>query len=193
MRVHQGILCKTSEFFKNVMRPEWARQKADPYTINLSDHTAADVKLYAQWLYSQKGNISTEKLSGPAYESAVYEVFQTLIEAYIYSEKIMDTAYNKAVFKVLIEAYMADDWTPGPDLINILYENSSPGCLARSMMIDFAACGMNFDTGSEWHEHITKFSKDALVDLLKVVSEFGLGEGHKRTDFEIAQGYLDKI
>lgn len=56
--IHQDVLSRNSEFFKRVVKPEWAELREDPDTIDMGPmHTAEEVKSYAHWLYS--GSIPT--------------------------------------------------------------------------------------------------------------------------------------
>jgi hypothetical protein len=48
---HQCVLTKPSEFFKRIMKPEWASMRTDAYTVDMSDDTVEDVAIYVRWLY----------------------------------------------------------------------------------------------------------------------------------------------
>lgn len=163
VQVHQGILCKSSDFFKNALKPEWAAQKVDPHTLVLPDHTLEDADLYARWLYSEDLIVGADAFKD---ETKANGLFRTLINAYTYSEKTLDSAYNKAVYKVLVKALTELNVLPGRRLIKVLYEESSPGCLARSLVTNFIAHGIRFTTESKWHKEVQGYPREALVDLV---------------------------
>jgi hypothetical protein len=95
VHAHQGVLCKSSEFFKNAMKPELAGRREDPGTIDLSDDSLDEVKLYVQWLYSDTINIKTTEDSPSKERLHEAETHYTvLVKAFIYGEKVMDTAYT---------------------------------------------------------------------------------------------------
>jgi hypothetical protein len=58
IQIHQNVLSRNSEFFKRIVKPEWAELRDDPDTIDMGpEHSADEVKYYAHWLYS--GTIPT--------------------------------------------------------------------------------------------------------------------------------------
>jgi hypothetical protein len=53
MRIHQDVLSRNSEYFKRVIKPEWAELREDPDLIDMGPmHSAQQVKSYLHWLYS---------------------------------------------------------------------------------------------------------------------------------------------
>lgn len=58
LQIHQDVLSRNSEFFKRIIKPEWAELRDDPDTIDMGPtHSADEVRSYAHWLYS--GTIPT--------------------------------------------------------------------------------------------------------------------------------------
>jgi hypothetical protein len=58
LQIHQDVLARNSEYFKRVIKPEWAALREHPDIIDMGPtHTAEEVKCYAHWLYS--GTIPT--------------------------------------------------------------------------------------------------------------------------------------
>lgn len=165
-------------------------QKADPHTISLPDDALEDVNLYIRSLYLDELIVDTDVSTN---ETKANKLFETLLHAYIYSEKIQDTIYNKAIFKILNIALTDQPWIPGIDDINFLYEKSSPCCLARSMVTAFVAHACYFDSASPWNDDIKLFSQEVLVDIVKAMSELRGGMADKRSSKSIGREFLDKI
>lgn len=60
LQIHQDVLSRSSEFFKRIVKPEWAQMREDPDTIEMGpNHSAEEVKTYAHWLYA--GTIPTRE------------------------------------------------------------------------------------------------------------------------------------
>jgi hypothetical protein len=190
VQVHKGILRKSSDFYKNALNPEWAGQKVDPHTLVLLDHTLEDADLYTRWLYSNDLIVNSDAFND---EIKADELFRTLINVYTYSEKILDAAYNNPVFKVLVKALTKLSVVPGRQLIKDLYEESSPECLARSLVTSFVAHGIYFTTESGWHKEIQGYPREALVDLVEAMSALRGREATLCTCVEIGQAFLDRI
>jgi hypothetical protein len=55
IHIHQNVLSRNSEYFKRVIKPEWAELRDDPDIVDMGPtHSADEVKAYAHWLYSGK-------------------------------------------------------------------------------------------------------------------------------------------
>ena len=64
------------------MKPEWADQREDPPTIDLSDETFDTVKLYVQWLYSGSLRVSVVPTEiRPTYGEVAEAILVVLAEA----------------------------------------------------------------------------------------------------------------
>jgi hypothetical protein len=58
IQIHEDVLSRNSEYFKRVIKPEWAALREDPDIIDMGPtHSADEVKSYAHWLYS--GSVPT--------------------------------------------------------------------------------------------------------------------------------------
>jgi hypothetical protein len=54
IQMHLDVLSRNSEFFKRIVKPEWAELREDPDTIDMGPmHSAEEVRCYAHWLYSR--------------------------------------------------------------------------------------------------------------------------------------------
>jgi hypothetical protein len=49
--IHESVVCKTSTFFDNAMKPEWASARPDPRRVDLSDEEPDIFSIYIHWLY----------------------------------------------------------------------------------------------------------------------------------------------
>jgi hypothetical protein len=160
------------------MKPEWAEQREDPYTLDLSEDSLDDVTLYVQWLYSNKINIKMTEgtmTSGEHYKESQLN-YTVLVRAYIFGEKVLDLAYSNAVLGNLIEVEIEYDCTPGPDVMCALYDATSDGCPARRLLARFVAYYAYFNTKTEresdrWDVQIAAYPRDLLVDIIKAMAE----------------------
>ncbi|KAL5376691.1 hypothetical protein PMIN06_012041 [Paraphaeosphaeria minitans] len=91
LSVHQGVLCKSSEFFKCMMEPEWAASRDSPNIIELPDETFETVSDYVKWLYAGRMPLTLYKADADGKGEKVAEeaekVFVLLAEAYALGEK----------------------------------------------------------------------------------------------------------
>jgi hypothetical protein len=96
--VDQDVLVGTSDFFKNAMKPSL---RNDPHTVDLSDDSLVIVQLYVNWLCGciipmiLHHSVDSESRERSVAESE--KVYRTLEEAYIFGDKILDTAFRDAV------------------------------------------------------------------------------------------------
>lgn len=157
LQVHQRVLCSTSEYFKNAMKPEWAQRRADPYTIDLSEDHLKDVAPYILWLKIQ--HIRAQKVTDGSFDpndpDDQQELGKVLIKAYLYSQKVIDDAYRKAIIRYLFLLHDTYNWIPRPDALSMLYDATSIGDSARRLMQDFMSHEADGDRGPQMYwEHI---------------------------------------
>lgn len=147
LQVPQSILCKTSKFFKNAMKREWAEQRTDPHTIDLPDDCIENVTSYILWLESHE--ICAKKAIGGSFDPTdpddQQELGKVLIKAYIYNLKVIDDIYRKTIIRHLFRLHDTYDWIPRPDALEMLYEATSIGDSGRRLMQNIMAHKANDD------------------------------------------------
>ena len=85
LNVHRGVLCKSSAFFKNAIKLEWATQEEN--VVNLPEDSANTVVGYTKWLYYDKIAIELYEAGDDKLEKKAEEaekVFCLLAEAYVF-------------------------------------------------------------------------------------------------------------
>lgn len=195
LHVHEGVLCKSSAFFKRSLKPEWAEKREDPYTIDLSDDHVDDVQNYINWLYSEKVSGTLADIPSNANNTIRHEIahnaFIPLAKAYVLGEKFLDTKYKNSVMNRIIEVRCQSGWSPGPACAEIIYEGTSPGSPARRLLADLLAYGAHDDSDETvgWMKFIEDLPREALVDAMKALVK--LRRASARFDWT-DESYLEK-
>lgn len=170
--VHQGLLCATSEFFKRALKPEWTKQKTDPYTIDLSEDSREVVALYVRWLYRGELQLVGLHETAPDFEdttAASGKVFNSLAAAYTYGEKIMDVKFKNAVVLKFLEAKRVFSWYPSCGVAKRVYQGTPAGSPLRRLLIDIIASNAN--TKDCWKTYFDKLTPEILLDVMKRMVE----------------------
>jgi hypothetical protein len=180
--IHQGVLCRSSAFFKRATKPEWADQRDDPHVIDLSEDITQLVKDYINWCYSgvlpinmyNKSVDRDDKLERSVSAKEVEKVYVALAIAYAFGEKIIDNMYKNAVLDRIIATHKASNWTPGSECARIIYGSTTTASPARRLLCDLFAHGACDDSslGVGWMsmipDHPKEFMVDAIQSLLKL-------------------------
>ncbi|KAH6870637.1 hypothetical protein BKA58DRAFT_440178 [Alternaria rosae] len=172
LNVHRGVLCKSSEFFQNAVKPEWTTE--GERVVNLPEDSAPLVTGYVKWLYHDKITIKLYEARKHTTEERADEaekVFILLAEAYVFGEKIIDAKYKNAVIETIIAACEASSWNMGPESVSIAYEGTPPGSPLRRMIAESIAYKAFVDSkeGVGWLHFIEGYPRDVLVDALKAM------------------------
>jgi len=172
LSVHRGVLCKSSSFFQNALKPEWTTR--EERVVNLPEDFAGTVSNYIKWLYHDKiadalyeaGDDNIEKKAEEA-----EKVFCLLAEAYIFGEKIIDTEYKNAVVRAIFDAQRRSRWSMGPESVSIVYEGTPSGSPVRRIIADrFAYSAYDDSTnGYGWMQFIDGYPREALADAMKLL------------------------
>lgn len=110
-------------------------------TLHLPDHALEDATPYARWLSSGSNEIDYEY--DPRIQTCmddynhVPKLYKCLIEMYLYSQKIKDEAYGRAVLLGMIETQIGYGYIPPVELLRMLYDVTAPGCLTRRLLSRF--------------------------------------------------------
>jgi len=152
--VHKGIICSTSEFFKNAVKMEWAGAGKP---IDLSNESRDTFNIYLGWLYAK--NLSHVSCTSTAWTQ--------LTEAYIIGEKFIDTTFQMAVIDAMIIHHTANPskYFPSIENVNCIYEGTVESSPARRFMVDLCVWK---DGTSPWVKgKLTAYMhEDFLDDLL---------------------------
>jgi prefoldin beta subunit len=169
--VHQGLFCKSAEFFKRAMKPEWMEQRSDPHTIDLSEHCKETVTHYVQWLYT--GSIPTSLLQGQALEETDIvkietNVYMALARAYVFGESVMDIDFKNAVLLKVLEFERSADTVPGQSVIEIVCAGAIPGSSMWRLLVDLMA--NNISSDPSWANCFDDLPREILVDVIKAMA-----------------------
>lgn len=105
LNVHRGVLCKSSEFFQNAVKPEWTTE--EERVVTLPRDLAPMVTDYVKWHYHENISIELYNASGHTKGKRAAEaekVFILLAEAYVFGERIIDAKYKNAVIETIVAA-----------------------------------------------------------------------------------------
>ncbi|KAJ4365564.1 hypothetical protein N0V83_008184 [Neocucurbitaria cava] len=167
--VHEALLRKSSLFFDNAMKPEWAASKLDPRDVDLTDEDPEVFKVYLHWLYMRTLPTVHRDLNlrGQKHE------FDQLSNCYILGEKLMDVRFKNAILDGVVDAMNNTPFCtgkmPGEASINIIYSGTSEGSPARRLLVDIWV----MYAGENWikhltdklpHEFVLEFSRALLKD-----------------------------
>ncbi|KAH3997786.1 hypothetical protein HBI56_203430 [Parastagonospora nodorum] len=171
VHVHQGLLCRSSEFFKRAMKPEWASLREDPNTIQLLEDSTKMVVFYVQWLYREELvlDVPHPAKEDDAYRAAKSDILYTrLAEAYVFGEKIMDVTYKNQVLRKFVAVQRNFYYSPGPTPVSIIYAGTPSGSRMRLLICDFIAYSASGD--ASWVTHFDGYPHETLVEAIKLMS-----------------------
>ena len=187
LSVHRGVLCKSSSFFQNALKPEWTTQ--EERVVNLPEDFAGTVSNYIKWLYHDKIAIELYQAGDDKIEKKAEEaekVFCLLAEAYIFGEKILDTQYRNAAVKAIHDAQMSSHWSMGPESVSIIYEGTLSGSPVRRIIADRFAHSAYDDSenGYGWMQFVDGYPRDALADAIKLLLHLRKSDGRPEPGVE---------
>lgn len=173
LNVHRGVLCKSSKFFQNAMKPEWTNMQAGPNIIDLPDDPVDVVSDYIIWLYYDTiPDKQYEAVANTREEKAEEseKVFVVLAEAYVFGEKMVDMKYKNAVLQTIFTAQKAFGWHMGPESLKIAYKGTPPKSPLRRLIAENFAYMAHDDSGKGvgWMQYLEDCPREALVDVAKI-------------------------
>lgn len=146
------------------MKPEWAKFRDEPDSIDMSIHTPADVKAYTHWLYS--GNIPTRDFDSIG-ESMNDPIWIDLANAFVFGEKIMDRKYQKDIIETIAAVQTHAPDFPCAEAFVIIYDGTPEGSPARKLLADMYAHGA-YDA-PDWRKELELLPHEALVDVTRAM------------------------
>ncbi|KAI4697865.1 uncharacterized protein J4E84_000998 [Alternaria hordeiaustralica] len=157
LHVHSTALSKSSEFFKNALKPEWRTDHTKP--IDMSDVDPAIFEGYCGWLYTGK-IMHRENDQAHTY----------LASLYVLGERLMDVTLQNSVVAAIIRHSQTSKKYPGNLSIQIIYAGTSASSPARRLLVDFWV----FHAKPAWKglEDLTKHTcSDFVNDLVRKLVE----------------------
>jgi hypothetical protein len=156
--VHEKIVCKTSAFFRNALKPECTGPERQP--IDLENEPSETFNLYMGWLYVRNLDHVPDTPDN----------WSKLAKLYVMGERFIDATFQDAVIDTMIRNYQLGRGFPTTPTINLIYENTTELSPGRRFMIDL--CVWRDDL--PWKEEKTMltdmhqvFANDLLTALLK--------------------------
>jgi hypothetical protein len=163
--VLEVVIRKSSTFFDNAMKPEWASSRAEPRLVDLTDQDPEIFKIYLHWLYFKNvPTVITENFASSNPE------FVTLAKCYILGEMLMDIGFKNAVLDALFDAIKYQPYYkaryPGPKSTRIIYSGTVEGPPARHLLVDMWVT----EATKDWAEFMTNNMLTAFThDLAKAL------------------------
>ena len=173
LKVHHGVLCKSSKFFQNAVKPEWTHQ--EERVINLPEDLADTVISYVKWLYCDKLAISQvlppDALTPEKKTEEKDKIYVLLAQAYVFGEKMMDVKYKNAVLKAIYGLTNAFSKSMGSKSVCILYDGTPSGSPLRRFIAENTAHKAWHDSEKEvgWGSYFDKCPQEALADALRAM------------------------
>lgn len=160
LHVHSTALSKSSEFFKNALKPEWRTDHTKP--IDMSDVDPAIFEGYCGWLYTGK-IMHRENDQAHTY----------LASLYVLGERLIDVTLQNSVVAAMIRRGETLEVYPANPPVRIIYAGTPTGSPARRLLVDFWV----FNVSPAWKglDDLTKHTcSDFVNDLLpKLVEQRG--------------------
>ena len=133
--VIEAILHRSSTFFDNAMKPEWAASRSEHRVVDLTDEDPDIFKLYLHWLYFKTmPTVATKCLTNNNPE------YVALAKCYVLGEKLMDNGFKNAVVDALLDAMNNQPFYPHhcPDHrpIKITYDGTLEGSPTTRLLVD---------------------------------------------------------
>ncbi|KAH4475077.1 hypothetical protein HBH88_231400 [Parastagonospora nodorum] len=172
INVHQGLLGKSSEFFKRAMKPEWASLREDPDTIDLTDELSGPVLLYVRWLYSGELQVDIPAFrKGGAEENrtASEQAYKKLASAYLFGEMVMDVSFKNAIIPKFIETKTRFKIPTHPYIVDELYSGTTDSSPIRRLLADIIACGCD-PREPTWAEYLKAIPHQAVIDSMMALA-----------------------
>jgi hypothetical protein len=169
MIVNGTSLARDSEFLKAALKKEWI--EGQTRTIALSEECS---EVMAQYItYTTSGILSSEDRVYKTW-SDFHPIYRSLVTLYVYSERFINTAIQKAVINELIRLVKIKSsnggfWVPCTKDINIIYRGMPETSPARRLLVDIHVSITSENAVSDDLEHAF------LVDVAKTFHRLCFG------------------
>lgn len=183
IKVHEKILCATSEFFKKATKSEWAESRPDPDTMDLTDDHPAVVKAYANWLYFRTLPTPDEhSLANGTFKADCEDEDMTKIDdnhdlmdetqiflarAYVFGEKVIDNQFKDTIIDCMIACTVKFGDCPSHTAMNILYQGTLANSPARRLIVDFWVYCAHDSKG--WAGSVKLHTPELIADALEAI------------------------
>ena len=162
--VHEAVIRRSSIFFDNAMKEEWAASRLDPRTVTLVDEDPAIFKIYLHWLYFKTfPTVITKSTGGFNHETDMFS------KSYVMGEMLIDTAFKNAVLIAFRDALLNQPFykpmRPGPIIAKIMYDGTLEGSPGRRFLVDVWVREAN----EKWAVHIDDMPLAFTKDLSKAL------------------------
>lgn len=166
--IHASALESSSEFFRSALKKEWA--KKDDESIDLRDQDVEIFKIYVNWLYTSQVSVESDPAETVKPTGAKYT---QLAHSYALGEHLCDTDFQDSVINSIIGYSRIKNTAnnssyPGPQTINVIYNNTVTNSPARRLVVDFyvrfGTDGWTTDSITMHHEFLGDLSKALLKD-----------------------------
>ncbi|KAI5361414.1 Putative BTB/POZ domain-containing protein [Septoria linicola] len=139
--IHAGVLCRTSEFMKTRLKPEW---RLEDNTIQLPHINPVSFAMYTDWLYTKSLAPNGKRLNKQSKWTAMPEDWLILAEAYILGEEFLDHAFKDAIADLMV--YIATrrpvasrsalrDLMPMDRVVQIVFDGTPETSPSRGLLI----------------------------------------------------------
>jgi hypothetical protein len=197
VHVHRGVLCKTSAYFNTALKSVWTSQRPDDHTLDMSTDSLEHLRTYVRWAYTGHVQIplrhNSPELPREEHAKEAERVYIELAHALVFGERVVDTSYVNALILLVIEAWKASRWSPGPEFATIVY-NGTPGHPVRRLFTDMVYRMAYNDSSSSvgWMATLLPgYPKEALVDVTKAfVQHRGISLNSMNPWVSAPSGYL---
>ena len=133
--VHKTLLCKSSDYFKAQLKPEWSGTP-----VKAPHDSQSAFNIYVNWLYSSKITTTATSTSN---EEQHHAEWKALAESYVVGEVLLDIPFKDSVIDALRAKIQSTSghtiWSCGGDLIKIIYSGTSESSPARMLLADVYA------------------------------------------------------
>lgn len=137
-QVHENALKQHSTFFVAALSKGWRERRSGE--VHLPEDKPELVKLYLQFLYSQKIGIAWTKTREGLPQNDLLPEYVTLAHLFVLGEKLIDTHFTNAVVRAFLRrrATLVEGkrYSPVGEAVDIIYNGTPSGSKMRQLLVD---------------------------------------------------------